>query len=266
MRKELGAAMSNQIPPRPIRALSPSQEDGRSPESPVETPAFSEDSPQDMRSSPPLPPTASFMRSSPPPSSPVLPPMPSLPRQASSFMDNETDDLFDESVQQPAKESQTRQHRPQKVVEDIDSSGIPTQVFRMQDGPDGQGLVHIQNFNTPQPTSTPAPPPPSDPVTAKKIPKPRPARNPPQKRPPPPKLAPTPPPTTDAPERNSPAPASAPSPANMTQSQNEQPARAMEEDALFELDLYLLQNQVLAQSDPSHEHRDSSAARSPPEP
>ncbi|RBR08707.1 uncharacterized protein FIESC28_10161 [Fusarium coffeatum] len=235
MRKELGAAMSNQIPPRPLRALSPSQEDGRSPESPVETPTFSEDSPQDMRSSPPLPPTASFMRSSPPPSSPVLPPMPSLPRQASSFMDNETDDLFDEPVQQPAKESQSRQHQPQKVTEDIDRTGIHTQVFRIQDGPDGQGLVHIQNFNTPQPTSTPAPPPPSDPVTAKKIPKPRPARNPPQKRPPPPKLAPTPPPTTDAPERNSPAPVSAPSPANVTQSQNEQPARAMEDDALFEL-------------------------------
>lgn len=238
MRKELGTAMSNQIPPRPLRALSPSQEDGRSPESPVETPAFSEDSPQDMRSSPPLPPTASFMRSSPPPSSPVLPPMPSLPRQASSFMDNETDDLFDEPTLQPAKETQFRQHQPQKVMEDIDSTGIPTQVFRIQDGPDGQGLVHIQNFNTPQPTSTPAGPPPSEPVTAKKIPKPRPAKNPPQQRstnPPPPRLAPTPPPTTDAPENNSPAPVSAPSPANAIQPQTEQATEAVEEDALFEL-------------------------------
>ncbi|RGP75068.1 hypothetical protein FLONG3_5850, partial [Fusarium longipes] len=239
MRKELGAAMSNQIPPRPLRALSPSQEDGRSPESPVETPAFSEDSPQDMRSSPPLPPTASFMRSSPPPSSPVLPPMPSLPRQTSSFMDNETDDLFDEPILQPAKESQFRQHKPHKVMEDIDSTGIPTQVFRIQDGPDGQGLVHIQNFNTPQPTSTPAGPPPSDPVTVTKIAKPRPTRNPPQKRstnpPPPPKLAPTPPPTTDAPEKNSPAPVSASSPATVARPHNEPPAQSMEEDALFEL-------------------------------
>ncbi|RGP63679.1 cenp-a multicopy suppressor 2 [Fusarium sporotrichioides] len=239
MKKELGAAMSNQIPPRPLRALSPSQEDGRSPESPVETPAFSEDSPQDMRSSPPLPPTASFMRSSPPPSSPVLPPMPSLQRQASSFMDNETDDLFDEPILQPAKESQFRQHQPQKVMEDIDSTGIPTQVFRIQDGPDGQGLVHIQNFNTPQPTSTPAGPPPSEPITAKKIPKPRPTRNPPQKRPTnphqPPTLAPTPPPTTDAPEKNSPVPVSASSPATATQPQTEQSAQPVEEDALFEL-------------------------------
>ncbi|KAF4443869.1 CENP-A multicopy suppressor protein 2 [Fusarium austroafricanum] len=236
MRKELSAALGSQIPPRPLRALSPSQEDGRSPESPVETPAFSEDSPQDMRSSPPVPRTASFMRSSPPPSSPVLPPMPALPRQTSSFMENETDDLLDEPALQSVRESQSQ---TQKVMEDVDRTGIPTQVFRMEDGPDGQGLVHIQNFNTPQPTSTPAGPPPSEPVTAKKVPISKPARNPSQKRasnpkPPPRTLAPTPPPTTDAPEKNSPVPATAPSPSDAAQPQGAQSVEPME-DVLFEL-------------------------------
>ncbi|KAJ4268299.1 hypothetical protein NW762_002362 [Fusarium torreyae] len=233
MRKELGAALSSQIPPRPSRALSPSQEDGRSPESPVEIPAFSEDSPQDMRSSPPLPPT-SFMQSSPPPSSPVLPPMPALQRQASSFMGNETDDLFDEPILQPVKESRFHSRpQTQKVMEDVDNTGIPTQVFRIQDGPDGQGLVHIQNFNTPHPTSAPAGPPQSEPVTAKKIaPKLRPSRNPPKKQPLP-VLAPTPPPTTDAPERLSPAPVSAPSSVDAAQPQVETATDDI--DTLFEL-------------------------------
>ncbi|KAF4996237.1 hypothetical protein FGRMN_4593 [Fusarium graminum] len=239
MRKELGATLSSQIPPRPLRALSPSQEDGRSPESSVTTPAFSEDSPQDMRSSPPLPPTASFMQSSPPPSSPVLPPMPALARQMSSFMENETDDLLDDSAMQPTREVQSRgQPQIRKVMEDVDSSGIPTQVFKIQDG--AEGLVHIQNFNTPQPTSTPAGPPQSEPVTAKKIPKPRPARNPAQKQPsnqlaPLPKLAPTPPPTTDAPEKNSPIPISAPSPQDVVEPQGDKAVEAMEGDDLFEL-------------------------------
>ncbi|KAF9776855.1 hypothetical protein IL306_004884 [Fusarium sp. DS 682] len=241
MRKELGATMSSQIPPRPLRALSPSQEDGRSPESPVETPAFSEDSPQDIRSSPPMPRTACFMRSSPPPSSPVLPPMPALPQQISSFMENETDDLLDEPVSQTTKEGQScNQPKPQKVMEDVDNTGIPTQVFRIEDGPEGQGLIHIQNFNTPHPTSTPAGPPPSEPATAKKVAMPKLVRNTSQKRPASSKLpqqsyAPTPPPTTDAPEKNSPVPATAPSLPNSTRPQSSQTVEAMEEDALFEL-------------------------------
>ncbi|KAK2679500.1 Zinc finger, NHR/GATA-type [Fusarium oxysporum f. sp. vasinfectum] len=241
MRKELGATLSSQIPPRPLRALSPSQEDGRSPESPVETPAFSEDSPQDIRSSPPMPRTASFMRSSPPPSSPVLPPMPSLPRQISSFAENETDDLLDEPVLPTAKEGQTySQPKTQKVMEDVDNTGIPTQVFRIEDGPEGQGLVHIQNFNTPYPTSTPAGPPPSEPVTAKKVAIPRLVRNSSQKRPAgskqqPRSYAPTPPPTTDAAEKDSPVPTTASSLPDSTQMQGNQAMEAMEEDALFEL-------------------------------
>ncbi|KAF4344482.1 CENP-A multicopy suppressor 2 [Fusarium beomiforme] len=238
MRKELGANLSSQIPPRPLRALSPSQEDGRSPESPVETPAFSEDSPQDIRSSPPMPRTASFMRSSPPPSSPVLPPMPALPPQISNFMENETDDLLDEPASR-AKEGQSyNQPKTQKVMEDVDNTGIPTQVFRIEDGPEGQGLIHIQNFNTPHPTSTPDGPPSAEPVTAK-VAVPKPVRNTSQKRPasskPPPRsYAPT-PPTTDAPEKNSPVPVTAPSLPDSAQPLNNQTVEAIEEDALLEL-------------------------------
>ncbi|KAH7152223.1 hypothetical protein B0J13DRAFT_258071 [Dactylonectria estremocensis] len=190
------------LPQQPRRALSPSQEDGRSPESLAPTPAYSEDSPQDIGSSPPVPRTAPFLRSSPPPSSPILPPM---PQATDSFVDGDLDDLFDDV--QPLGESQLGAAHPpvQKVIEITDATGIPTQVFQIQ-GPDGQGLVHIQNYNTPQPTSTPAGPPLAEtqslpPLTKEPI-RPRP-RNPAPKRsrPSPRALAPTPPPTTDAIEK-----------------------------------------------------------------
>ncbi|KAH7165971.1 hypothetical protein EDB81DRAFT_838600 [Dactylonectria macrodidyma] len=198
------------LPPQPKRALSPSQEDGRSPESLAPTPNYSEDSPQDIGSSPPVPRTTPFLRSSPPPSSPSLPPM---PQTTDSLTNGDFDDLFDDVP--PLIESQLKATHStvQKVIEVTDATGIPTQVFKMQNGPDGQGLVHIQNYNTPQPTSTPAgPPPPGEtpslpPLTKNPI-RPRP-RNPAPKRPrPSPRvLAPTPPPTTDAIEKAaSPAP------------------------------------------------------------
>ncbi|RSM14496.1 hypothetical protein CDV31_005385 [Fusarium ambrosium] len=202
MRQEMTVNLSNQLPPRPARALSPSQEDHRSPESAIETPAYSEDSPQDIRSSPPVPRNASFMQSSPPMSSPILPPMPA-PVQDSTFTDD-IDDLFDEPILQPVKESRIRGRPPVKVIESVDSTGIPTQVFRI-DGPDGQGLVHIQNYNTPHPTSGPVGPPhlgPSLPLPKprKNHARPQTARNPPQARPQR-RSPPTPPPTTDAPEK-----------------------------------------------------------------
>ncbi|KAM5374851.1 hypothetical protein ACJZ2D_006195 [Fusarium nematophilum] len=244
MRQELTANLSNQFPPRPNRALSPSQEDGRSPESPTATPAYSEDSPQDIRSSPPVPRTASFMHSSPPPSSPILPPMPLPQQQDSAFMDNDADDLFDEPILQPVKESRIQgPPQTQKVLETFDATGIPTQVFRIQNGPDGQDLVHIQNYNTPHPTSAPADPPqveaPTLPSRKKKNPpKARSTKNPPQrqpKRPSPPPLAPTPPPTTDAPEKlASPAPAPLPSPADIPQPQIDQSTDGVDE-ALLQL-------------------------------
>ncbi|KAF5024878.1 hypothetical protein F66182_3036 [Fusarium sp. NRRL 66182] len=230
MRKELCATLSNQIPPRPIRALSPSQEDGRSPESPVETPAFSEDSPQDIRSSPPVPRT--FMRSSPPPSSPVLPPMPAPQRQNSNLMETETDDLFDEPILQPANKNRFHVRPPPKVMEAVDNTGIPTQVFRIHDGPDGD-LVHIQNFNTPHPTSCPAGPPQTEVFTAKNVQKHQPARNPPTRQHPP-VTAPTPPPTTDAPDRLSPPPAPEPQALGIGQNQVDQVMMGMDDD-LFEL-------------------------------
>ncbi|KAF4984330.1 hypothetical protein FZEAL_441 [Fusarium zealandicum] len=242
MRQELAANLSNQLPPRPNRVPSPSQEDDRSPDSLVETPAFSEDSPQDIRSSPPVPRTASFMQSSPPPSSPMLPPMPAPQRQDSTFMETDADDLFDEPILQPVKESRFQGLLPtQKVMETVDATGIPSQVFRMQDGPGGQDLVHIQNYNTPHPTSTPAGPLQTEasslvPITKKNPIKPRPTRNPPQKqpsRPSPPALAPTPPPTTDAAERiASPAIPSVPSPTNDSQSHIDQSAM---DEAFFQL-------------------------------
>lgn len=202
MRQEIGSNPSNQYNQKPKRALSPSQEDGRSPESLGGTPAFSEDSPQDMRSSPPVPRMASFMQSSPPPSSPMLPPM-LAPRQEESSFD--ADDLFDEPILQPAKEDRFRPRvKVQRVAEVTDSTGIPTQVFQIQRGPGGQDLVHIQNYNTPHPTSAPAGPPQADalslpPLKMTNSPRLLPTQ-PPQKRPQP-VLAPTPPPTTDAPEK-----------------------------------------------------------------
>ncbi|KAM0435342.1 hypothetical protein ACHAPT_003436 [Fusarium lateritium] len=226
MRQELTANLRNQIPPRPARALSPGQEDDRSPESAIETPAYSEDSPQDMRSSPPVPRTASFMQSSPPMSSPILPPMPAPLPHDSAFMDNDLDDLFDEPILQPVKESRI-QGRPQvqQVIESVDSTGIPTQVFRIN-GPDGHDLVHIQNYNTPHPTSGPVGPPHMEPTlplpqSRKNHVQPQTARTLPQERPQRPS-PPTPPPTTDAPEKiASPVPTRAPCPAGIPQSQVE---------------------------------------------
>ncbi|KAF7545581.1 hypothetical protein G7Z17_g9063 [Cylindrodendrum hubeiense] len=167
MRQEFTTNLANQYPQQPRRALSPSQEDGRSPESLAPTPNYSE-------------------------------------AADTSFMSRDLDDLFDEAILEPLRESQLTVNPPiQKVIEVTDSTGIPTQVFQIQAGPDGHGLVHIQNYNTPHPTSTPAGPPaaeaPSLPPLKQNPIRPRP-QNPALKRsrPSPPVLAPTPPPTTDA--------------------------------------------------------------------
>ncbi|KAF7554052.1 hypothetical protein G7046_g6929 [Stylonectria norvegica] len=205
MSQEFNPNNTNQLPLQP-RPLSPSQEDGRSPDSAAPTPNYSEDSPRDIGSSPPIlraAPTP-YMRSSPPVSSPVLPPMPlaQLP-QDSSFSD-----IFgDGPLQQLQEEQYTAQLPPRKVLEATDATGVPTQVFQI----DGQDLVHIQNYNTPLPTSTPAGPPPSLPPMKKQaLHQPRPTRVPIEsqvRRLPTPPLAPTPPPTTDEVEKiASPAP------------------------------------------------------------
>ena len=127
--------------------FTPTFDDGRSPDSIAQTPAFSEDSPGEMRSSPPVPRTTQFMRSSPPPSSPILPPMPTthapiLPRDA-SFMTDDMD-LFGESME-PLP---TNLYSVEGVFQE--------QVFRLNPGPEGQDPSRSGLLNTPVPTSTPA--------------------------------------------------------------------------------------------------------------
>lgn len=202
MRQEYNPNLQGQSSQKPSRALSPSQEDGRSPESLAPTPNYSEDSPQDIGSSPPVSRTARFIQSSPPPSSPMLPPMPQ--RADASFANSEMDDLFDEVLLQPLKDDQ---FQPTPPVEDLrDATGIPTQVFQIKAGPDGADLVHIQNYNAPHPMATPLGPPlaeaPSLPPLINNPLQPC-AQNPGPKRtqPSPPVLALTPPPTTDAIEK-----------------------------------------------------------------
>ncbi|KJZ75027.1 hypothetical protein HIM_05513 [Hirsutella minnesotensis 3608] len=137
-----------------LQPLSPGQEDGRSPESIAPTPAYSDDS---IASSPPVHRTASFMRSSPPPSSPILPPMPAteLQHHDSGFGQDEVEDLFgEEALQAAAREAATTRVRAGKTTEPRMTKGVPIQVFQMQDGPTGQDMVHICSYNgAPHPTS-----------------------------------------------------------------------------------------------------------------
>ena len=193
-------------------ALSPSQEDGRSPESAADTAAYSEGSPADIGSSPPVPRAVSFMQSSPPPSSPMLPPMPQQPASQDDGLENiDLGDLFGEDPPQPAPVRERKaassgpgRKKPRK------SSNVPMQVFRMGDGPDGNpDMVHVRSYNTPEPTSTPAAPPASDqasrpprrtwaPIAPAPVPRPIPNNHHPYYNP---ALGPTPPQTTDATEK-----------------------------------------------------------------
>lgn len=181
--------------------LSPGHEDGRSPDSIAPTPMYSEGSPADIGSSPPVARATPFIRSSPPPSSPILPPM---PNPENSFAIDETDDLFGEETQQlvaslPKQTFKPVYPVPRKPTEARNASGVPVQVFQMQNGPSGQDLVHICSYNTPQLGSAPAVPsdtqslPPLKQDTGRQPPK--------KKAQSPPGMAPTPPPTTDAPEK-----------------------------------------------------------------
>ncbi|PHH86036.1 hypothetical protein CDD83_10838 [Cordyceps sp. RAO-2017] len=142
-----------------LQPLSPGQEDGRSPESPVPTPAFSEAS---MSSSPPVQRPTPFMRSSPPPSSPVLPPMPSteLQHDDAPFGNDDIDDLFGEPLAQPTPhDAVPSRPRVPRTTAPKKSQGVPMQVFQMQDGPQGQDMVYICSYNgAPQPTTSGANP------------------------------------------------------------------------------------------------------------
>lgn len=208
-----------------LQPLSPGHENGRSPESQAPTPAYSEDS---MASSPPMQRTTPFMRSSPPPSSPVLPPMPSteLPHHESSFANDEMDDLFGEALRPGPGEAMPSRTRPSKPAESRPTTtGVPIQVFQMQDGPMGQDMVHICSYNgAPHPASAPPDALPTSSIDAPSLPPLK--KDPPRSRvrraptarksraaaTPPAAMEPTPPPTTDAEEkRMSPAPVAEPS-------------------------------------------------------
>lgn len=142
------------------------QDDGRSPESLGPTPAFSEDSPPDIGSSPPVQRDTPFLRSSPPPSSPVLPPMPpsKMPHDASFLSENM--ELFAEESLPPPQQTVSNRKAPSrarkgKAQTKVVSRNVPIQVFQMQDGPDGQDLVHICSYDsgypgTPQQREQPA--------------------------------------------------------------------------------------------------------------
>lgn len=188
--------------------LSPGLEDGRSPESLAPTPNYSEPSPPDIGSSPPVRRITPFIRSSPPPSSPVLPPMPPAEiRRDASFATNEIDDLFGEEPLPPPEEELPPLPPlpiPRKVAQAKNVAIVPFQVFQIK-GPSGQDLVHVCSYNTPHPSSTapaPADAPSFAPVRqANKRPRPAQPTKKKAQRPSPPPLAPTPPPTTDAIEK-----------------------------------------------------------------
>ncbi|KAL7937079.1 hypothetical protein V8C35DRAFT_277571 [Trichoderma chlorosporum] len=206
------------------RFASPGIDDERSPDSTAPTPNYPDDSPADIGSSPPVQQATPYMRSSPPPSSPVLPPMPAMvPRGHERNMPgNDMSELFGEG-NQPVLEELPPPQRAHKAPK----QSVPVQVFQLQDGPSGQDLVHLLTYNTPYPTSnTPGPAEGSLPPPPKAGPS-RPqtnGQNTKRKRPQAtsPMLGPTPPPTTDAAERpmspaltSTPAPIQAPTPIHL---------------------------------------------------
>lgn len=190
------------------QVFSPSQEDARSPELTAPTPAFSDFSATDMASSPPMPTRASSIGYN--LSSPTLPPMPN-PSKDDDIPDDIMDDLFGNEavpVQPQALPKAPVTNQPQKVAKVPSrrtSTAVPMQVFRMDGGPDGQGMVHIYNYNTPEPGSSILPTSDAAPVAAGPVKphRPQPTTQKPRQALPPNRapLPPTPPLTTDAPEK-----------------------------------------------------------------
>jgi len=128
-------------------AMSPSREDARSPlESMAQTPVYSEDSPVDIGSSPPVARTAPFIPSSPAPSSPILPPMPRMPQADSGFMSGGIDDLFeDEDTRMMLEEI-----HPKVLTRNI--ANVGQQVFKLHKPTSG----NVPQGPIPRPTSQPA--------------------------------------------------------------------------------------------------------------
>jgi hypothetical protein len=109
--------------------MSPPSQDGRSPgESEAATPLYSEGTPAPIGSSPPVPRTTSFIRSSPPASSPILPPM-RKPLPDSGFMSGGVEDALEEPIQPlelpPSKTASKKRSRSGEPK-------VPINVFNMQ--------------------------------------------------------------------------------------------------------------------------------------
>ncbi|KAM7195987.1 hypothetical protein V8F33_006438 [Rhypophila sp. PSN 637] len=99
--------------------------DALSPESAAQTPdaAYTpEDSPGDIGSSPPVPRTRAYMRTSPVASSPILPPLP-LPQVDSGFMSGGIDDFFDDDQMLQDLPQEPGQELPQRS--DVRSKQAP---------------------------------------------------------------------------------------------------------------------------------------------
>ncbi|KEZ43886.1 hypothetical protein SAPIO_CDS4058 [Scedosporium apiospermum] len=137
-------------------ALSPTGEDGHSPPIAATPAAFSDDSGAEISSSPPVPRPSRFLQSSPPPSSPILPPM---PQPDSGFMSG--------SIEESAQFEEPKLHDgcpaealpsdgmlinaatcPEAYEQSVaaqknrDVGKVPVQVFRLQDN-GGGGMVQI---------------------------------------------------------------------------------------------------------------------------
>lgn len=125
-------------------ALSP--EDAHSPFVAPTPAAFSEDSGGEIGSSPPVLRPSRYMQSSPPPSSPILPPM---PQHDSGFMSGGVDDSHygEHKMQErcmtdaPSVPAQAAQMHKEK---EKDKDKVPVQYFRLQEGKGGmQDLVQV---------------------------------------------------------------------------------------------------------------------------
>jgi hypothetical protein len=136
------------------QALSPSQEDGRSPELNAPTPTYSDFSATDIASSPPMPRRASSIGCALP--SPTLPPMRD-PSKDDEMADDVMEDLFGHEPARPQalpKAAPTSQPKKAALRRAASTCAVPMQVFRMDAGPDGRSMEHICSFNTPEPGSS----------------------------------------------------------------------------------------------------------------
>ncbi|TEA22242.1 CENP-A multicopy suppressor protein 2 [Colletotrichum sidae] len=143
-------------------AMSPSQQDRRSPvDSEAATPMYSEDSPAPIGSSPPFPRTVGFVRSSPPASSPILPPMPK-PQPDSGFMSGGVDDIFEDTAMTPLPmpvlaPAKSRANSRNVTKERRDRQGIPIQIFQL--APRSSDADFNRNIVQPTPSRPPIPTP-----------------------------------------------------------------------------------------------------------